>query len=426
MNAQMQPSSYNSQQFKSISIKISEQLLDEAIWSGEYCTWTGDDMDLIENEWKIVHKTVDSYLYSGLTGIASFLLKVWEETQDERYKKTIIACLKQVIKQGGKTEYKSVGLYNGLAGVVMVILDAGRILNCKELSSAGLQLYSQLEKQLNNNELPDSYDIIDGLAGILLALVYLNEKHQLKTLNISHLIAEKIIAGAVDNSHGLSWPIQGENEGLTGFAHGVSGIAHALMVFSHRTQHQQAYKASFDAIRFENSLFETQQSNWASCSSVHSGTSEQSIKHQLNWCHGAAGIGLSRLYLYQITANDSFLADAGVAIQACEYYISSWTPQQKNYQDNLSTCHGYGSMAELFIFAYQVLGNQRYLDMASVLAHRGLEARRGKYWPVGVPGARETPGLMTGLSGIGWWYLMLSEPVKMPPSGLPCAPLNHS
>ena len=419
MNAKIQAAYPDDRQYQKVARTIGQQLLKEAIWSGDCCTWTGDDMDQIEGKWKVVHKIVDPYQYSGLSGIARFLLELWKVTQDARYRNTIIACLKQTVRQLHKTEHMTPGLYNGVSGVIIVLLDAGRELDLPELTEAGLQLFNQTRDKFDI-ELPDSYDIIDGLAGILLGALYLEKQHQLDTFDISQSVAERIIADAVNDHSGSAWPVPGEGESLSGFAHGASGIAHALMAFDNRSQYQLARETALEAIRFENSLFEAEQNNWASSASLHSSCGDQSIKHQLNWCHGAAGIGLSRLHLYQMTGSDSFLADAGAAIQACDQYITLWKADQKNYQDNLSICHGYGSMAELFLYAYKVLGNEYYLDRAALLATRGLKARNGKFWPVGIPGGRETPGLMTGLAGIGWWYLMLSAPHNLSPLGLPC------
>ncbi|MDR3531448.1 MAG: lanthionine synthetase LanC family protein, partial [Rhodopila sp.] len=35
-------------------------------------------------------------------------------------------------------------------------------------------------------------------------------------------------------------------------------------------------------------------------------------------------------------------------------------------------------------------------------------------WPCGVPGGGETPGLLLGLAGIGYFYLRLHSPSEVP------------
>jgi lantibiotic modifying enzyme len=46
-------------------------------------------------------------------------------------------------------------------------------------------------------------------------------------------------------------------------------------------------------------------------------------------------------------------------------------------------------------------------------------------WLTGIPYAIETPGLLTGLSGIGYALLRLAEPEKVPSVLLPAPPLKR-
>jgi len=293
MNAQLQPACPDHQRYRETAIRIGRQLIDEAVWSGDCCTWTGDDMEQVEGKWKVVHQTVDPYQYSGLSGIACFLLELWQITQHEPCRETTIACLKQAVRQIHTAEHISPGLYNGTTGTIITLLEAGHVLSSPELSEAGLQLFDLTRNRLDS-ELPESYDIIDGLAGILLGLLHLEDRYRLDTLALSTAMAERIIAAATRSNNGCAWPVPGENESLTGFAHGASGIAHALMTYHSRTRHRPARETALGAIRFENSLYEPEQNNWASCASLHSDHTGQPVKHHLNWCHGAAGSAGSR------------------------------------------------------------------------------------------------------------------------------------
>jgi len=51
--------------------------------------------------------------------------------------------------------------------------------------------------------------------------------------------------------------------------------------------------------------------------------------------------------------------------------------------------------------------------MAMDVANIGIENHASRSWPCGVPKG-EPPGLMTGLSGIGYFYLRLLDPIKNP------------
>ncbi|TMD47462.1 MAG: hypothetical protein E6I93_14365 [Chloroflexi bacterium] len=77
---------------------------------------------------------------------------------------------------------------------------------------------------------------------------------------------------------------------------------------------------------------------------------------------------------------------------------------------NYSLCHGLAGNAEALFEGSQVLG-QECADgsaLAFKVANAGIEmyARHSRHWPCGAGGG-ETPSLMLGLAGIGYFYLRL-------------------
>ena len=83
---------------------------------------------------------------------------------------------------------------------------------------------------------------------------------------------------------------------------------------------------------------------------------------------------------------------------------------------NFSLCHGAAGNADLMIYASEVLGEQSWLAGADAIAQQGIERfeRRRVAWPCGLPGANETPDLLLGLAGIGYFYLRLADPKRTP------------
>ena len=83
---------------------------------------------------------------------------------------------------------------------------------------------------------------------------------------------------------------------------------------------------------------------------------------------------------------------------------------------SFSLCHGIAGNAELFLEAADVLGDAQWLGVAEAIGVRGIEyyhhARRR--WPCGVQGGGETPGLLLGLAGIGWFFLRLHDRKNVP------------
>ena len=149
------------------------------------------------------------------------------------------------------------------------------------------------------------------------------------------------------------------------------------------------------------------------------------------WCHGAVGIGLSRLLIHAWTGECSPLAEAGAAIQATRAATSATlaalaegTPGE---DANWSICHGLSGSAELLLTAWETLGHPDHLAAARRIGAAALHdgGDGAGPWRCGVPqGGEETPGLMLGLAGIGMTLLRLHDPRRAPSPalfGLPSA-----
>ena len=129
------------------------------------------------------------------------------------------------------------------------------------------------------------------------------------------------------------------------------------------------------------------------------------------WCHGAPGIGLSRVRAYALTKDETYRREAEAAISGT--YRPLAMPAAA---DNFSLCHGLGGNAELFILAADVLGDERYRSVAESVGDRGLQGIHlpRNPWPCGVLSGGETPNLMLGLAGIGHFYLRLYDSRAVP------------
>lgn len=124
------------------------------------------------------------------------------------------------------------------------------------------------------------------------------------------------------------------------------------------------------------------------------------------WCHGAPGIGLSRLDLLRTRPSDLHLRR--------EVEAALLTTIRAGFGSNLSLCHGDLGNIELIARASRWLDASWSKDLHRLGAEiLGSIQERG--FRCGVPLGIETPGLMAGLAGIGLGLLRLVDPV-----GIPC------
>ena len=128
------------------------------------------------------------------------------------------------------------------------------------------------------------------------------------------------------------------------------------------------------------------------------------------WCHGAAGIALARLRAWQITGDATCRAEAEVALASTFDHVLGGGPEIS--QTTYCLCHGLGGNCDVLLEGWRVLGNPEWRRRAEEIGRRGLETHHAQKlpWPCGTYGSVEVPGLMLGLSGIGWFYLRLADP----------------
>jgi lantibiotic modifying enzyme len=114
------------------------------------------------------------------------------------------------------------------------------------------------------------------------------------------------------------------------------------------------------------------------------------------------------------------LAEAETAIRT----TSATLGQAASGTGNFSLCHGDGGNADLLVFGADVFGHSDLRRAAEATGVRALDRfeQPGMPWPCGVMSAGETPNLLLGLAGIGYFFLRLYDSEDIPTVLLPGAP----
>jgi lantibiotic modifying enzyme len=123
------------------------------------------------------------------------------------------------------------------------------------------------------------------------------------------------------------------------------------------------------------------------------------------WCHGAPGIALTRLRSLKYVDNAQIRNGIEAGLD---------TTLSRGFSGNHSLCHGDLGNLEPLLQASEVLDRTQWLAHVNRLAAAILESIHDYGWLCGVPLGVESPGLMTGLAGIGYGLLRLVEPSRVP------------
>lgn len=401
--------------------RIGRRLCRDAIWWEGRCNWLGWMMEPHGGQWISVHRAMSSLVYDGTAGIGLFLARLAAYADDPIIRTTAEGALAQALgavdSLADSGEY---GFYSGLSGIAWSCIDAGTALGSDELVARGRAIMRRAARLAPKDQ---RLDIINGSAGFipaLLAVAAQDQRGQLAEAAVRH--GENLLRLAVRTDQGWSWDtLAMPNERhLLGLAHGASGIAWALAALGTATARADFLAAAQEALQYERAHFRAAEGNWPDLRSFAQPGPSGEPPCMLAWCHGAPGIGIARLGMHELMPGEpALLAEAETAIRT----TSATLGQVASGTGNFSLCHGDGGNADFLLMGAEVLDRPDLRRAAEAAGARALDRFEdaGMPWSCGVMGAGETPNLLLGLAGIGYFFLRLYDSTQIPIVLLPAA-----
>ena len=390
--------------------KIGERLQQLAIHNNQFVSWLGISYTDKGDYWTIV--PVGLSLYNGLLGIAMFLAYLGKITNNSTHtqlaRKTIETILYQAENEEGLIS--AIGVFEGWGGIIYVLSHLGTLWNDDHLIEKATSIANSLEKKISEDS---KFDIISGSAGCITALITLSKVTNLSyPLELAAICGDHLIANAKVLDGGIAWlqqNISTIDKPLTGFAHGVAGISWALSQLAEETQIVRYQKIAQKSLSYERNLYSTTFQNWPDLrnyTEYKDGALQDQPVYLNFWCHGAPGIGLSRLS----TMKNTSIIDNQMKQEIDIAYHATMT---KGFGNSHCLCHGDLGSLEFLSDANSYFELQQQKQINQLI--QGVLSSIKKYgWLCGNGLRVEEPGLMTGLAGIGYQLLRLARPDVMP------------
>lgn len=404
-----------------LAVRIGERLCAEAIWDEERATWLGDERVPLGEGWEIVHTSMEGDLYGGTAGIGLFLARLWTRTREEALRRAAEGALAHA-HRWARHGRRGGSLYSGLAGVAAVTAEAAERFASDTLLKRARRLAGDTLECLPTG----SADLLSGAAGSIVALLELARRLAMpEAAEAASRLGEGLLRRAVGEPYpGLAWAA--EDDGgppLCGLGHGASGVAFALAELWLHGGDARFLDATRRAVEYERAWYQRERLNWPDLRQLDRATlaAGGSPSFPAFWCHGAIGIGLVRLRLYELTGEGVFAAEAEAALERAEKGLAELAEGQA--RADLSLCHGLAAYAELLVSGGGVFEDASLQDRAVECARLAAElaADGDGPWPSGVHDGGENPSLMLGLAGTGMMFLRVADPAT-PPAGLLFAP----
>ncbi len=381
------------------ALQMGDTLAKQALVNGENVNWVG--LTLInESAWSILPSGLD--LYSGTPGIALFLAYLGAISGKPLYTELAQKALNTIqheAKHLKKTDFQA-GAFEGLSGLIYLYTHLGYLWKDQSLYREAVELAAQLPQLLQKDE---TLDVIGGTAGAILSLLSLYKVYpEQGLLDTAVLAGQRLLEKAISRTTGLAWESSSHKDiFLTGFSHGAAGYAYSLLSLAQASGNESFRKTALAAMEYERSLFSQEHQNWPDLreSAAHG------PDYVSTWCHGAPGIALGRLASLPLLDDPATRAEieAGLA-----------TTIKEGFGYNHSLCHGDLGNLEPLLLASQLYPVVNYTTALNAISRMVLESLK-KDGPIsGIPMQVETPGLMTGLAGIGYGLLRLAAPERVP------------
>jgi len=390
---------YNSNDFLiEASKEIGDILISKAIFHEKTQTINWLDIQNTFPTWNIGPQGIS--LYNGLAGNAVFLSSLYLATKDIKYQEILHRILNTIKLDIDKISNSSSSVFNGMISLAYLYVFLYRQTKDKSMLQNSINIINEYKEKILQNT---SYDIIDGLAGILVVVLNIFElSKDIELEDLSIKIGKDIIKNIRIEKEIAYWK-KGNNDELmiAGFSHGLAGVSYALGKLYKMTNYKDHISIIDNLIEVENNYYNGDIENWIDLRSEDILNSNNSPIH---WCHGATGIGLSRL------KNKDIIDTSDDIDKALKTIIKNGL-----YRDSDCLCHGNLGNIELLLEIYKENNDIKIYNKAVTRANEVIkENKNDQRYKNGVGQDFDSVNFMLGLSGIGYEFLRLSNPEKYP------------
>ncbi|HEY0025897.1 MAG TPA: lanthionine synthetase LanC family protein [Longimicrobium sp.] len=407
---------------------IGRRLVEGARWTDDACTWHVMQPDRANlRARRAVPTPATGTVYEGTAGIARYLAELHAVTGDAGLARTALGAIRFALRQGASLPDTSFGYHSGRVGIAYAAARTGELLGHPEFHAQA----EDLLRPLAGNESRDAgLDVIAGAGGAIPALLQLTRYVDAElALGIARGLGDHLVATATREAEGWSWSTMRNTavRNLNGYAHGAAGVGHGLLELYAATGDGRYRYGAEQAFLYERAFFNPQPNNWPDLRNTElgefqyegrldelrdlllagGGLQPQHTRYMSAWCHGAPGIGLSRVRAWQLLSDPLYRDEVLAACATTAGTVSG------HGLSNYSLCHGRGGNAETLMVAARVLGDESLRQPALESAFAGIELHGGPDgppWPCGTLGAVSDPGLLLGEAGIGYFLLRLAHP----------------
>ncbi|MGV8018377.1 MAG: lanthionine synthetase LanC family protein [Ignavibacteria bacterium] len=403
------------------AIRIADCIYNKRYEDGDGIYWK--TMGLNDATRAIEFNTAEN-IYSGVAGIAYFYLALFKVTQNEKYLDVCKNAMKWTVKYCDNNETVMYSFITGRMGIPYVLLKLSSYCG-DNFNESVFKIVKESPIFLDSSN--SSCEYLNGVGGMIVSLIHMYDMAK-EDLFLKYIdsYTRHIIDNARYNENGMHWDRSNQIiRSLTGFSHGSAGIGFVFLELYNYFRNNEFRLLAEQAFKHENAFFDEKHGNWKD---LRKGmyTDPDKNKHKNSfynkefdfftkpssmnaWCHGAAGIGLSRLRAAELTNNPVYKRDLDFCIRKVLDDFHDDYCGNKSY----TLCHGLFGNLDFLNDALSFVNEPDYKQEYSNIIHSVLNNldTKNKYISglASFAGAEEDLSLFNGNAGIGYFFLRLAD-----------------
>lgn len=330
--------------------------------------------------------------YSGNAGIAYYFAYLYKITQKKCFLKSAREAAEipiMLLDRKYIDKNSMLGAFIGISGSLYMLDSLAQVTGDAELRKTTEDYLFSFEDLIPYDK---GNDVISGLAGYLAVALKLAETSKRKRefdVLITRIV-DQLLQNAVAEGDHIYWNCM-TGKHYCGFSHGNAGIHTYLYLAMQYLGETKWDEIMQNSLNYERFCFDRNTKNWFRSDTERFTSSA--------WCHGAPGILLSKLMLYNAGYSEKYLLE--------EMKTALNLTKQLGFGNNPTYCHGdLGNMA-ILNYAGKTLGDFGLCNQTTHMFQQLYQQTLSSEWRNRNFKSCNTYGLMVGLSG--WGYSMLSH-----------------
>jgi hypothetical protein len=401
---------------------IGERIARQAVWRDGACTWRVVRPDPASGG-EPVREQADGTLYQGASGIALFLAELYAHTREPRFAEAAEGGLRFALRAADELPAGACGFHAGRTGIAYAAARLSQVIDDPAWLAEAARVIEPLRGRAEDDAV---LDVVGGAAGAIPALLRLNGwLGSEPALETARELGGHLLRAAEPQRAGWGWtparPLPFTRP-LLGMAHGAAGIGLALAELYAATGEEECRYGAERAFAYERAAYDPEEENWPDFRETDVLTFLQRervdelrervrrgwrppVRHLTAWCHGAPGIGLSRLRAWELLGDGACRQDALAAVETTRAWVRANGDEPTSV---FCLCHGIAGNGEVLLHAAEILELPALRDeVEEIVARRCAEGSSGP-WISGAPRGLSDPSLMLGEAGIGHFLLRLA------------------